>query len=493
MSRCVLCSEFSHETNTFSVQPADGDAFRRRLCHLGDEPPVVMRGTNTEMAGFMEAGERHGWTLVHAVTTTANPSGRVTDGAWGEMTGRILDRLARAPRIDGVLLALHGAMVTESLDDAEGALLGEIRERIGFDIPVAITLDLHANLSPRSVELADIICSYKTYPHVDMRECAARAADLLAQAMDAAIRPRTVMARRALLSGADGGRTDCEPMLGLLERAAAFEREPGCLYVSINAGFPHADVPDAGSTVTVTGDGASERYREMAESLMGEIWRTRAVVNNRYLGVDEAAGIAREHRYRGKPLVIADYSDNPGAGSYGDATHMLRAMLEAGVENACFGALRDEEAARQLCAAGVGATLEVELGGKVAPAFGGGPLALAGEVVSVSDGRFVYDGPMWEGMPGSLGPTAVLRVDGVDVMVSSNLQQITDLQQFLANGIDPRAKRVICLKSMQHFRAAYQPIADRIIVCDSGGLASPDLSRLTFDRVRRPIYPLDGD
>jgi microcystin degradation protein MlrC len=281
-------------------------------------------------------------------------------------------------------------------------------------------------------------------------------------------------------------------MISLQRKAARFEREAGCACVSINAGFSHADVYDIGPCVTVTGEGDGARFQEMAEELMDDIWDTRDIVNNRYLSVEEAAARAAVHSYRGRPVIIADYADNPGAGSYGDATNLLRAMLEADLEGACFGALRDEEAAARLCAAGRGARMRLALGGKVDPRFGGGPLELAGEVVAVTDGSFVYDGPMWSGTRGSLGKTAVLRVGGIDVMVVSNLQQITDIQQFKANGIDPLEKRVIALKSMQHFRAAYQPIADAVWVCDGGGLASPDLSRLEFKKVRRPIYPLDG-
>lgn len=493
MTRRVVCGEFAHETNTFSVQPADVSAFERRVCHLGDEVPASLDGTNTEMAGFIDTAKRHGWHLLHTVTANACPSGKVTDSAWDRFAGRISSTLKGGARVDGVLLALHGAMVTESFDDAEGELLANVRQIVGPATPVAVTFDLHANLSPRTAELADIVCSYKTYPHIDMRERGRQAGDLLEQAMDGAIQPRTIYARRALLQGADGGRTDCQPMLDLLAKAEAFEREPGCLCVSINAGFSYADIFDIGPTVTVTGDGRSTRYQEMADELMADIWTSRDVVNNVFLSVDEAATVARAHAYTGKPLVIADYSDNPGAGSYGDATNMLAAMLDAGLEDACFGGLCDPEAAHSLCTAGVGANVTVELGGKIDARLGGGPLSLSGEVVSVTSGDFVYEGPMWARMRASTGPTAVLRVGGVDILVISNLQQITDIAQFKSNGIDPSAKRVVCLKSMQHFRAAYEPIADKVIVCDSGALASPDLTRLQFEKVRRPLYPLDDD
>jgi microcystin degradation protein MlrC len=267
--------------------------------------------------------------------------------------------------------------------------------------------------------------------------------------------------------------------------------------VSINAGFSLADIVDVGPTVLLTADGRDPQpattYQAMAEELMDHIWATRAVVSNHYLSPAEAAAIAETHVGQNKPLVIADYADNPGAGTYGDATNLLKAMLDAKLDNAVFGALRDAEAAAELVAAGVGATVALAIGGKVDPRFGGPPLEVKGEVQHISAGRYVCDGPMWAGLAKSFGPSAVLRVDGVDILIVSNLLQITDLQQFLSNGIDPRQKKTVALKSMQHFRAAYEPIASKVIVCDSGALASPERSRLPFQKVRRPLYPLDLD
>jgi microcystin degradation protein MlrC len=284
---------------------------------------------------------------------------------------------------------------------------------------------------------------------------------------------------------------------GLVEERqvrAAGRQQPHVHAVSLNAGFPFADIADVGATVVITGErGEEEHLRGLAEALAGEVWAYREVVSNTFYTPAEAAAIAAGHQGGGKPLVIADFADNPGAGAYGDATNLLRAMLDAGLENAAFACVRDEEAARALAAAGPGAAAAGDLGGKVDPAFGGPPLRLTGEVVNVTDGRFVCDGPMWQGVEKHLGTTVVFRVGGIDIVVASHLLQVTDRQVFLSQGIDPTKKRTLAVKSMQHFRAAFEPIASEVIVCDSGALASPDMSRLPYARIPRPIHPLDPD
>lgn len=487
----VVTAQFMHETNTFARVGTDLAAFERLVLARGpDEIISRLEGTNTETAGYMDVARDHGWELVLTVAAMANPLGRVTSGAFEHVAGLIIEGLRQARPFDGVALALHGAMVTDDHEDAETELLRRIRETT--DVPVCCTLDLHANVAPEFAERVDILCSYLTYPHIDMRARARRAGNLLHRAMAGDITPRVAFSRRSMIQGADGGRTDVEPMISLQGKADRFMAgHPGVLDISINAGFSQADIHDVGPSVTVTGDGDDPAFQEMADDLMADIWETRDVVNNRYLDVTEAADMARRFNHTGKPLVIADYADNPGAGAYGDATNLLKAMLDAGLDEACFGALFDPEAAAMLVSAGAGTSVALMLGGKTDPAFGGPPLHLAGEVLQTSDGAMVLDGPMFAGMKKSFGPTAVFRTGGIDVLVVSNLMQIIDLQQFLAHGIDPRTKKTVALKSMQHFRATYEPLAEKVIVCDSGALATPDLDRFTYRHVRRPMYPLD--
>ena len=341
--------------------------------------------------------------------------------------------------------------------------------------------------------LADIIVSFRTYPHLDMRETGLRAGMILHRAMTGEIRPRTIRVSRPMLEETNGGRTDVGPMIPRLAAAKAYEGQADVFAVSINAGFASTDVADVGPTVLVTGQGNFNQHVAFAEELADDVWARRHEALNDYLTVEAAAAVAADFDAGNGPLVIADYADNPGAGGYGDATALLGALLQAGVSDACFGPMVDGEAVRALQGAEVGEQISLWVGGKTDAAFGGGPLRLEGELVSISDGHFVGDGPILGGQRRSYGPSAVLRVDGIEILIVTIPQQMLDLQQFKAFGIEPERKRVIALKSMQHFRAAFEPIAGLVVICDSGALCTVQYERLPYRNVPRPIFPLDQD
>jgi len=487
----VLTAEFLHETNTFSRVPTDHAAFERKALLFGTAAIERTRQANTHLAGFLDVAEAAGWQVRHVLSTYAEPAGLVTRDAFERLGGAIVTAAAAARgELDGILLGLHGAMVTEDHQDGEGELLARLRRAVGPDLPIGITLDLHANVSRRMAELADVIVSYKTYPHVDMREAGRQAAAILGRAMAGEIRPTTLRVALPMLDEANGGRTDVGPMIERLERARAYERDPDVFAVSINSGFGNADIAEVGPTVLITCQGDLARHRAFAESLATDIWDRRGEVLASYLSVAEAAAEAKAHRGP-RPLVVADWSDNPGGGAYGDAPALLAALLRAGVRDACFGALADPEAAAALHHHRVGDTIALTVGGRTDPRFGGPPLAVAGVIRQLSDGAYTGDGPMIGGLSFSFGPTAVLEVAGIEVLVVSKAAQMLDLQEFRAFGIEPAAKRVVALKSMQHFRAAFGPIAERVILCDSGALCTPDVAKLPYRQVRRPIWPLD--
>ena len=486
----VLTAEISHETNSFSLQETDEQAFRHRYV-LMEAAAIAERGeANTELAGFLDAGRTYDWHIEHVLSAAAGPSGKVKRATFDWLCDPIIASIEHRP-FDGLLLGLHGAMDLDFCEDGEGELLLRIRRVVGRELPIAITLDPHANVSRQMCALADIIVSFETYPHVDMRQTGRRAGRILHRTMAGEIKPRTVRVSRPMLEEVNGGRTDTGPMLRRIASARAYEEQADVFAVSINAGFASADVAEVGPTVLVTGQGDLAAHAAFAETIADDIWNRRHEVLNDYLSVEAAATIAASYESIEGPLIIADYADNPGAGSYGDSTALLRALLAAGVSDACLGPMVDSAAAQELHPVGVGERVHMMLGGKTDPRFGGEPLALDGELVSRSDGRFVGDGPMIRGLSGSFGPSAVLRVGGIDILVVSIARQILDLQQFEAFGIDPKSKRVVALKSMQHFRAAFEPIAGRVIVCDSGALCTPRYDRLPYCNVPRPIFPLD--
>ncbi len=492
MSFKVLIAEFLHETNTFNVYKTGLAAFETNLFLVGDDTIAPLEGTNTGIAGCLDCAREYGWDMTHAVTAHAGPSGPVTTEAFDKVADLILDA-ARAEQFDGFLLPLHGAMVPEFCEDGEGELLQRLRSVIGPDLPVAITLDLHANVTRKMCELAQIIVSYKTYPHIDMREAACHAGSILQRTMAGEISPHTVRAHRPMLGEANGGRTDVGPMLDRLEKARAYESEPDVFAVSINAGFEESDIAEIGPTVLVTCEGDSAPHQAFAEGIADDIWNRRAEVINTYYTTQEAAQIAAAFVHSGAPLIIADYADNPGGGAYGDSTDLLGALLDQRVSNSCFGPLVDVEAARHLHEHREGDTVALAIGGKTDPRFGGGPLTVTGKIRRLSDGVCIGDGPMKNGQKMNFGLTCVLQVDGIDILVVTEPVQMYDQQQFRAFGIDPGAKTIIGLKSMQHFRAAFEPMAEKVIVCDSGALCTQDVTKLPYRNVPRPLYPLDPD
>ena len=486
----VLTAEISHETNSFSLQETDEQAFRHRYVLMGAEAIAERGQANTELAGFLDAGRAHGWHVNHVLSAAAGPSGKVRRTTFDWLCDPIISTI-KQHQFDGILLGLHGAMDLDFCEDGEGELLRRIRNVVGEDMPIAITLDPHANVSKQMCALADIIVSFKTYPHIDMRDTGRQAGEILHRTMAGEIKPRTIRVSRPMLEEVNGGRTDIGPMIERISAARAYEEQANVFAVSINAGFASADVAEVGPTVLVTGQGDFAAHTAFAETIADDIWNRRHEVLNDYLSVDEAAAIAATYEPNEGPLVIADYADNPGAGGYGDSTDLLRALLEAGVSNACFGPMVDGEVAQELHSAVVGERVHIALGGKTDARFGGGPLTLEAELVSISDGRFTGDGPMIHGLRGSFGPTAVLRVGGIEILVVTIARQILDLQQFKTFGIDPQSKSVVALKSMQHFRSAFEPIAGQVIVCDSGALCTPRYDRLPYRNVPRPIFPLD--
>jgi microcystin degradation protein MlrC len=447
----VLTARFMHETNTFSVIKTDLPMWRRRDFHIENEIPAVFRGTRSALGAIFEAADEYGWTLVHPISAVANPSGFVTNEAFETIGGMIFAAAERQRPVDGALLHLHGAMVTETYEDGEGELLARLRAVLGADVPIVVTLDLHANVTRKMADNANALIAFRTYPHIDMYERARQGADLLEKAMIGKIRPRTVIARRPMLQGLDGGRTQKGPMAELIERGEALERAGDALVVSICAGFLRADIFDVGPSVTVTFDElrsprSSLLAQDIAETFMNHAWATRDYDSVRKLSVAEAVARAAQGKRGDKPLVVADFTDNPGGGGYGDATAFLQGLVEAQIDSVAFHAICDPQAVAEGMAIGIGpATLT--LGGKIDPRIGDAPLTLSGEIIHLTNGRFVAYGPMGGGVERDYGPSLVFQVGGIDIVLITNNGQANDLGQFTSLGIDPTRYATVAVKS----------------------------------------------
>jgi microcystin degradation protein MlrC len=493
MTKRVLTAYFMHETNTFSKVPTSLESFQKRTFYRDNEIPSAFKGTRSALGATLEAAEKYGWTLAHPVSASANPSGLVTDNAFDSVSGLILGALD-GPKVDGIVLHLHGAMVVDSHEDGEGELLRRIRAKVGKEVPIMVTLDLHANVTRQMADLANALIAFRTYPHIDAYERAWQACDLLEKTMSGKARPRTFIATRPMMHGLNGGRSQAGPMRVLLDRADAIEAEGKVHLISICAGFRLSDIRDIGPSVTVTVEGDDPEGQKIAEAFMDYAWEQRDYVGMRPLPIEEAVSMARAGEGKGKPLVIADYSDNPGGGAYGDSTAVLEALVDAGCRNVGFHAICDPEAVQQGAKAGVGKTVKLKLGGKIDPRVGGGPIEVEAEVAALTDGKMIAWGPMGGGVRRDHGPSMTLRIGGlhgIEVIVITNNGQATDVAQFISMGIDPTRKDTLVVKSAHHFRAAFEPLGREVVLVNSQSLCAVPYSRDMYKKVRSPVWPLD--
>jgi microcystin degradation protein MlrC len=504
----VAAAQIAHETNAFSSVKTDFAAFEASHLTFGEGITETARGTNTEFGGFITGSEEQGFDLIPTLAVWATPSGPVTRDAILRLTDLLADSLRDAMRhepLHGVLLALHGSMVTEIDDDGEGYILQAVRDLVGLDVPLVATLDLHANISPRMVRLADVLIGYDTYPHIDMAERAEEACAVLARLIRHEIRPIPALRKPPMLPTSQRMMTSRMPLRALIERAHVMEEDPRVINITVAGGFPAADVEDAGFGVLVTTDNEPELAARLADELAAEAWSLREGFLGGVATFEHAAELIRsldsevnmEMPVSG-PLVLVDIADNPWGGGPGDSAELLRFLFAEAVKGAAVASIRDPEVVRQAIAAGPGGTIVTELGGKT-DRLHGDPLPISGYVKLLSDGIYENDGPMMAGLQVDLGPSAILLCEPaaglpappVEVLVTSRAETPIDLNVFRCHGIDPTRHRVLGLKGKGHFRAAFEPIARRVVLVEGPGITGADLSRLTFHNVRRPIWPLD--
>jgi microcystin degradation protein MlrC len=383
--------------------------------------------------------------------------------------------------------------------------LQTVRTIVGPDVPVVATLDLHANISARMVELADVLIGYDTYPHIDMAERAEEATAILARLMRGEIRPTAALRKPPMLPTSQRMTTERMPMRALMERAHVYEEDPRVVNVTIAGGFPLGDSPDAGLGIVVTTDDDPDLAAELANELATEAWLLRDGFLGGVSSFEHAAELINSldsdqdvNMPVSGPLVLVDIADNPWSGGPGDSVELLRFFFTQRVDGAALALVRDPEVVQAAIAAGPGGKIAVDLGAKT-DRLHGDPLPVRGHVKLLSDGRYINDGPMMTGLTVDLGPTALLLCEPaagpsapeVEVLVTTRAETPIDLNVFRCHGIEPTRHRVLGLKGKGHFRAAFEPIARRVVLVEGPGTTGADLSRLKFQKVRRPIWPLD--
>lgn len=490
-SRRIAVGGISHETHTFAPQPTTLQAFQQQGVYEGHSLVEQLRGTHGSIGGILAGLEEASYEPVPLLYATAMPAGLVTHDAYTTLRQTLLQRLAEALPVDGVLLALHGAMVADGALDCEGDLLAQVRALVGPDVPVLSTLDLHGNLSPQMMAAANALVAYRTNPHLDTTERGIECAHILRRVLEEGLPITGAMARPPLLLSALTTWTESAPLLPVLQRAEEWRQHPAVVSLSVLGGFAYADTPFTGMSVAAFTAGDRTLAQTIAQELAAVAWEHREAAAYRGLSVDEA--IRRALNAPRGPVVLADVGDNVGGGSPGDGTVLLEALLRAEARDAVV-VLADPQAVAVAHQASTGASVELAVGGH-ADTWHGRPVALRATVERLTDGRYRVEQPgHFTGMYGRevrMGRCAVLRSGGVRILLTERKTPPGDLAQLRSQGIEPTQQQVIVTKSAVAFRGAYAPIAAEMLEVDTPGLCASNLHAFAYRALPRPLYPLD--
>jgi microcystin degradation protein MlrC len=487
-----VIAQMQHETNTFSPVATPWEAFGNKGPFLGREAFEATKGTSVPMAAYLDLARREGAEIVTPVAAWANPSGPVNGEAYDHICGLVCDAVRQG--CDAVFLDLHGAMVVEGrTDDGEGTLLERIRA-IAPDVPIAVSLDLHANLTDRMVHNCNAIVGYKTYPHVDGYEAGQLAGSILLRHLKGEIEPVMAWGNRPLLAHTLRQNTAEGAMRDFVDAARAAERGRVLAATSFG-GFQLADIHDAGISVVVVADRDREAAQAACDAILDTAWRQKEDFIYRGRPLEESLMAAKRlGDQSGGPVLLLDHADNCASGATQDTMHVLGAALGMGLAGIAMGPVRDPEAVARMVEAGIGNRVTLPVGGKVdMPAIGrkGEPMQLTGVVRNITDGEYTITGPQFTGMRCYMGRTAVLDTGPAQVVVTERNQEPWDRGVFESVGIRPERQRYLLLKSRMYYRPVFLPIAKGAVLCDGVGVASSDWTQFTYRKVRRPIYPLD--
>lgn len=491
----IVVGALMQESNTFSPIRADLDGFRRGYLAAGSEILDRFRDRGAELSGFIAAAEREGVELAPTIAAGASSAGPLNSADFQWLVDRLIEAIERSGHFDGVLLALHGAWVAESEPDADGHVLARVREIVGPDVPVAATLDIHANVTRRVVEQANILVGYRTYPHVDMRETGERAAALLFRAARGEVRPRTYLRKAPMIVPPENSQTTDGPMAEIEALAREVERRPGILAASAFPVQPWLDVPELGFAAVVVADDQEGPARLAADEIARAAWSARARFLVPLVSPEEA--VARALTAEG-PVALVDSADGTSSGAPGDSTAILHALLAIrptrSTERAVLLTVVDPEAARAAVAAGQDARLDLRLGGTLDPARHR-PAAVSAVVERVGNGHFEFSAGVGDGLTADMGATAVLRIGErhpvIRVVVMEKAVACYDPALYRSVGLEPREAQAVVVKSPTNHRWTYRDIARSTIYVDAPGAATPRLTSLTYRRAPRPLYPFD--
>ena len=480
----LFTATLATETNTFSPLPTSLENYRESVfLRPGEHPTDAPRMCTAPLFVARARAKKEGFELIEGSCFAASPAGTTNRADYEAMRDEILGQLKSAMPVDGILFGLHGAMVAHGYDDVEGDIIERARAIVGPKCVIGVELDPHCHLTLKRLRAADIVVLYKEFPHTDVVERAEDVLDLVLATLRGKVRPvMSVYDCRQIQSYP----TTLQPMRGLVDRIKAMEGKDGILSVSIAHCFPYGDVAEIGTRVLVVADGDKKKADALATKLGEELVGLRGKTQPPYF--DVAGGVAEGVAFNDLPVVIADPADNAGGGAPSDNTDILRHLIASNVENACLGPIWDPIAVRICFDAGLGARIGLRFGGKIAPSSGQ-PVDAEVEIIGLKREARQSFGPTL--VP--VGDCAAVRVGGVDVVLITKRTQATGLELFTNVGIDPRQKKIVVVKSTNHFMAAYGPIAKKVIYIETTGPLRRDPAKVPYKKVERPIWPIDRD
>jgi microcystin degradation protein MlrC len=481
----IIIGGISHETNCFSHVPSDLSMW---TLHEGKELINYYRGSRAAYGAFIDVADIEGVELIPTMHARTSPSSTITKEVFDHLVKKLLNGVKSAGKVDGVLLSLHGGGFSEEYPDLEGKIFEEIRKITGPKVVIGSMHDFHSNSTQKWIENTNIILGYDTYPHIDTYERATEVAELTIKAIRKDINPTMAMAKPNMVPTLQAQFTGNPPFKVLIDKAHELEKNENVLSIWVMGGFPWSDFPDVGMGVIAITDNDIELAKRLAEEISNMAWRMRGDFLVKPTPVKDA--IEEATKAEKGPYVLADIGDNPGGGGPCDGTVLLRDIMDMDVQDAVVAVIKDPKAVEKLVEAGVGCEVTLKIGGKT-DNMHGSPLEVTGKVKVLTDGKFMPTGPMSRGLEADMGRTAVLRVKGVDIILTEKRIQPTTLALYRSVGIEPREKKIIAVKSSVHYRAAHTPIAEKIIEVDTPGVTSPRLTGLPFKKLRHPIFPFD--
>ncbi len=474
------------EANTFNPIPTVLESFQSGMLLSGDEI-WQLRDSHHELGGFLSGLSGQGVDIVPLLAAGAAPGGILSASTFSELRSRLHAQLDQSPPLDAMLLAPHGAMVSEDALDADGLWLQEIRDRMGASIPIIATIDPHANLSPRMVSATDAIISYKTNPHMDQRQRGIEAAKLITRAVKGEVKLSQAACFPPIAIEIERQFSSEGAYAQLLAHAQHMQETPGVLSSSIVLGFPYADVPELGSSTIVVTDGNVLSAQPLANSIGEALWQRRHNLKSRLLSMTDA--VQQAHEFPGTTCLL-DMGDNVGGGSPGDCT-ILFEIIQQQHAGPALGVIIDPASAEQAKSAGVGAILNLQIGGKL-PGTAGSPIEGRFKVTAVSDGRFTEEEPRHGGQQSfNQGTSVVVQNDKLTIVLISNRVPPFSLRQITHLGVDPTSYQIIVAKGVHAPVAAYAPISDHFIRVNTPGMTAADMSKFNYIHRRHPLFPLE--